>query len=178
MSAKRKVILYIACSLDGYITAPGDNLDFLDMVDSEGEDYGYFRFYKTVDTIIMGRRTFDWVTRVISGLPHPDKKTFIITRTERPAIGKTSFYTGPLKELVESLKHKKGRNIYCDGGAEIVNELLKHNLIDEIILSIIPVILGDGISLFNSDNKQKKLKLKNSQSYSSGLVQVHYEVLK
>lgn len=119
----RKVVLYIAMSLDGYIAKPGDDLSFLSIVQKEGEDYGYAEFEKTVDTVIIGRKTFDWVMKEISRPPHPDKDTYVITRTERPPMGKTRFYTGDIKELVLRLKQEEGKDIYCDGGAEIVREL-------------------------------------------------------
>ncbi len=105
----RKVVLYIASSLDGYIAKPNDDLSFLSLVQSEGEDYGYETFSKAVDTVIMGRKTFEWVWKQISNVPHPNKETYIITRTKRPNIGKTKFYTGNLNDLVIKLKNSEGR---------------------------------------------------------------------
>jgi len=174
MDHERKVILYIAASLDGYIAKPGDDLGFLSMVQKEGEDYGYAEFEKSIDTVIMGRRTFDWVSREISMLPHPGKETYIITRTARPAIGTTKFYTGDLKELVLRLKNDKGGNIFCDGGAGLVHELLKDNLIDEFIISIIPVLVGGGTRLFKDDRTEQRLELISVKPFETGLVQLHY----
>jgi dihydrofolate reductase len=176
MASEGKVILYIAASLDGYIAKPGDDLQFLSLVQAEGEDYGYAEFYKTVDAVIMGRKTFDWVTGEIGGLPHPDKETYIITRTGRPSVGNTRFFTGNLKELVVELKKQRGKNIYCDGGAEIVNALLKEKLIDEIILSVIPVLIGSGTKLFHDGRPEQELELIASRTYASGLSQLHYKV--
>jgi len=87
----RKTILYIACSLDGFIAGPNDNLDFLNAVHTEGEDYGYGEFIKTIDTVIMGRRTYDWVMDKVTEFPHADKKTYIITRQDRPSRGNITF---------------------------------------------------------------------------------------
>jgi dihydrofolate reductase len=162
-------------SLDGYIAGPGDDLDFLSIADAEGEDYGYGEFYKTVDTIIMGRKTFEWVYNKIGATPHPDKLTYVPTRNAKPDIGKTVFYTGNLKELVLRLKKEKGKNIYCDGGAEIVHELLKNKLIDEFIISIVPVLIGGGKKLFKEDQPWQKLKLSSVRNFKSGLVQLHYK---
>jgi dihydrofolate reductase len=170
----RKVILYIAMSVDGYIAKPGDNLDFLNMVQEEGEDYGYYAFEQTVDTVIMGRKTYDWVMKQVPEFPHAQKNAFIITRTPRQDIGKTRFYTGNLKELVSNLKAEQGKNIFVDGGAEIVQELLKEKLIDEFIISIIPVFLGSGTLLFKEGQPEQELKLIRAESFPSGLVQVHY----
>jgi len=80
----RKLILYIACSLDGYIAKPNDDLGFLNRVQKEGEDYGYNDFVSTVDTVIVGRKTYDWVTGQGFEFPHSDKETYIITRQEKP----------------------------------------------------------------------------------------------
>lgn len=171
---QRKVILYIAMSLDGYIAQQDDNLDFLSMVEKEGEDYGYAEFVKTVDAVIIGRRTYDKVISMGFDFPHADKDTYVITRTASPDVGSVKFYAGDLKALVENLKSKQGGNIYCDGGAEIVNELMKNNLIDEIIISIIPVLLGSGIRLFKDGRPEQRLELVSSTGFDSGLTQLHY----
>lgn len=170
----RKLILYIATSLDGYIAKPNDDLSFLSIVQQEGEDYGYADFISAVDTVIMGRKTYNWVLRH-APFPHADKDTYIITRTSRPAVGKTRFYTGNLKELVIGLKSKAGKHIFCDGGAEIVNELLKDELIDEFIISVIPVLVGSGTRLFQDGRPEQKVKLVSVRSYPSGLTQLHYQ---
>jgi dihydrofolate reductase len=171
---KRKLILYIATSLDGYIAAPDDDLGFLSLVAQEGEDYGYSVFIKEIDTVIMGRKTYDWVIKQVKEFPHADKQTFIISTQAHANTGNITFYKGNLKELVLKLKFEKGKHIFCDGGAQLVNALLKECLIDEFIISIIPVLLGGGIRLFNEDFPIQKLELIESKSYKSGLVQLHY----
>lgn len=178
MQNERKVILYIASSLDSYIAKPNDDLSFLSIVEKEGEDYGYDQFIQSVDTVIIGRKTYDWVMKYVPEFVHKDKDSFVITRTTKPSEGKIQFYTGDLKELVIRLKQKEGKNIFVDGGAEIVNELMKHHLIDEIILSIIPVILGEGIKLFKDGIPEEKLILESSKSFDTGLVQLHYRIKK
>src|SRR6476620_11674142 len=100
MITERKVILYIATSLDGYIAKPNDDLSFLSIVQKEDEDYGYADFVKTVDTVIIGRKTYDWVTKQFD-FPHEDKKAYIITRTARPSIDNIQFYIGNLMDLVK-----------------------------------------------------------------------------
>jgi dihydrofolate reductase len=175
---ERKLILYIAMSIDGYIANKNDDLSFLSIVEQEGEDYGYNEFQKTIDTIIIGRKTFDKVISMRFDYPHTDKKVYIITRTPKTEIGTFNYYTGNLKELDIELKRGNGKNIFCDGGAEIVNELLKDNLIDEFYISIIPVILGDGIPLFNPGRPELNLQLISSKSFDKGLVQLHYSQIK
>ncbi|HMQ49671.1 MAG TPA: dihydrofolate reductase family protein [Saprospiraceae bacterium] len=173
----RKVILYIACSLDGYIAQANDDLSFLSIVEQEGEDYGYFEFEKSIDTVILGRKTYDWVMAQVGTFPHADKQSFVITRTERPSIGNTTFYTGNLKALIRQLKSESGKDIFCDGGAEVVNELLKEGLIDVFIISIIPVLLGDGVKLFQDGRPEQRLELVSVKSFEKGLVQLCYKTL-
>jgi dihydrofolate reductase len=174
MVNERKVFLYIAMSIDGYIATKDGDLSFLSIVEQANEDYGYAEFIKTIDTVILGRKTYDKVLSFGIPFPHADKKTFVITRTTKPKEGNITFYSGDLKELVVNLKKEEGKNIFVDGGAEVVNELMKQNLIDEYVLSIIPVFLGDGILLFKNGRPQTKMELVNSKQFEKGLVQLHY----
>lgn len=176
MDTHRKVILYIAMSLDGYIAKPNDDLSFLGIVSQEGEDYGYHDFIQSVDTVIVGRKTYEWVMKQVPQFPHADKNAYIITRTPRPSVGKTHFYTGNLKQLVMRLKNEPGKNIFCDGGAEVVNELLKENLIDELIISIIPILVGDGTRLFFDGRPEQGARLLSTKQFEKGLVQLHYKM--
>lgn len=172
----RKLNLFIATSLDGYIAKPNDDLGFLKLVEKEGEDYGYAQFTSKIDTIIVGRKTFDWVAKEI-GTSHYDngkRDVYVITRTGRPSAGRVKFYTGSLTDLVMHLKIQNGKNIYCDGGAEVINELLKNDLVDELTISVIPVLLGDGVRLFKDGRPEQLLQFKGSQVYETGLVKLHY----
>jgi len=173
----RTLSIYIATSLDGYIAKPNDDLGFLKLVEKEGEDYGYSEFTETIDTIILGRKTYDWVLKEIgtSHYDNGDRNVYVISRTERTAIGKTTFYTGDLTALVQKLKAENGKNIYCDGGAEIINELLKKDLVDEMIISIIPILLGDGTRLFQDGRPEQELEFVKAKTFETGLTQVHYK---
>lgn len=173
----RRLSLFIAISLDGYIAKPNDDLGFLKLVETEGQDYGYEEFVSTIDTIIMGRKTYDYVIREI-GASHYDngeRDVYVITRTERPSVGKTKFYTGNLIELVQSLKRKNGKNIYCDGGAEIINQLLKYDLIDDFFISIIPILVGNGTRLFKDDRPEQTLEFVTAKTFDTGLTQLYYK---
>lgn len=173
---QRKVILYIATSVDGYIAQPDDDLSFLSIVEKEGEDYGYAEFLKTIDTVIIGRKTYDWILDHVPEFHHADKTTYVITRTPRESKDNTHFYTGPLKELIINLKGEAGKDIFCDGGAEIVNALLKDNLIDEFVISIIPILVGSGTKLFNDGRGEQLLELISVKHFEKGLTQLHYKV--
>jgi len=173
----RKLSLFIAMSLDGYIAKPNDDLNFLKLVEKEGEDYGYAEFISQIDTIIIGRRTYDYVVKEI-GASHYDngqREVYVITGTERPQAGRTIFYTGNLTELVDRLKAETGKNIYCDGGAEVINKLLMHDLIDELIISVIPVLLGSGTRLFKDGRPEQTLELMKAKTFETGLMQLQYK---
>ncbi len=172
----RKLSLFIATSLDGYIAQPNDDLSFLKSVEKEGEDYGYASFTDTIDTLIIGRKTYDYVLKEIGSSHYDDgqRDVYVITRTQRPDAGRTTFYTGSLAELVARLKSEDGKNIYCDGGAEIINELLKNDLIDEFIISIVPVLVGNGTRLFKDGRPEQQLELLDTKTFDTGLTQLHY----
>lgn len=174
----RKVILYIATSLDGYIATKNDDLGFLSLVEQEGQDYGYAEFVKTVDTVIVGRKTYDKVISMGYDFPHVDKNCYILTRTPKEDIGSLKFYTGNVKALVERLKSENGKTIFCDGGAETATELIKNDLIDEYIISVIPILLGDGIRLFKDGRPEQQLQLISTKQFEKGLAQLHYQRLK
>lgn len=170
----RKVMLFIAMSLDGFIAKPDGDISFLSAVELEGEDYGYSTFIESVDTVILGRKTYDKVQSMGIVQPYGDRKVIVLTRNVHPKTDQNTYYSGSLPELIFKLKSKKGKYIYCDGGAETIHQLLQHDLIDEMIISIIPILLGDGIRLFGSGFPEKKLQLVKSTAFEKGLVQLHY----
>ncbi len=174
----RKLFVYIATSLDGYIAAPHDNLDFLKQVEKQGEDYGYAAFTSGIDTIILGRKTYDWVSRAI-GSEHYEKgerRVYVITSAEKPSAGNTHFYAGDLAELISGLKSENSeKHIYCDGGAQLIDALLRLDLIDELIISVVPVLLGAGTRLFKDGRAMQALELLSVRHFDTGLVQLHYE---
>ena len=173
----RKISLFIAISLDGYIAKPNNDLSFLKIVEKEGEDYGYAKFTSAIDTLIVGRKNYDYVLKEI-GSSHYDngeRDIYVITRTPKPNKGRVTFYTGDIAELVKKLKSENGKDIYCDGGAEVINELLKLDLIDEYIISIIPILLGNGTRLFKDGRPEQLLELISSKSFDTGLMQLHYK---
>jgi len=176
MPSNRKLILYIAASLDGYIAKPNDDLSFLDAMQQEGEDYGYHDFIASIDTIIVGRKTYDWVMKQVPEYPYQEQDVYVVTRAQKPKQGNIQFYSGELKELVFKLKTQAGKHIFCDGGSEIVNTLLREQLFDELIISVIPVILGDGIRLFQTGLPEQTLALLSAKTFDTGLTQLHYGV--
>ena len=174
---ERKVVLFIAMSLDGYIAREDGDLEWLSVVEDQTEDYGYSNFINTVDTVIMGRKTYEKVLSFGIDFPHKNKTCFVISKTHQGKDENVTFMNGNLFDFIFSLKKMPGKNIYLDGGSELVFEFLKHHLIDEMIISVIPVLLGGGIPLFKKGNVPYSLKLIKSTSFKSGLVQLYYQHL-
>jgi dihydrofolate reductase len=177
MNPYRKIVLFIAMSIDGYIADKKGNIDFLKTMELEGQDYGYSKFIDSIDTVILGRKTYDKVISMGYEYPHQGKDVYIITKSQKPKVGTFQYYSGNIEELILNLKKSPGKNIYCDGGAMIVNLFLQNHWIDEMILSIVPVILGDGIRLFDSHIPLETWELLETKDYNTGLVQLHYQKL-
>ncbi len=175
---ERKVLLYIAMSLDGRIAKSDGDIGFLAAMEQPGEDYGYADFVSSVDTVIWGRKTYDKVLTFGSPIPHSDKRVIVVSRHPYETTGNITFYAGDLKELILNLKAATGKHIYIDGGSELVNALLKEEMIDELYISVIPVLLGEGIPLFKDGFPEARLKLLKAVPYKKGLVQLRYEVLR
>ena len=172
---RRRLVLYIATSLDGFIAREDDDIGWLSVVGSPDEDYGYSDFIKTVDTVIMGRRTYDKVLHLTDDFPHKDRKCYVLSRNREGAEDYITFYKGPIEELVEAIRTEEGKDIFCDGGADVVNQLLAAELIDRFIISVVPIILGGGIRLFGGEDPGCDLKLVRNTTFSSGLVQLWYD---
>ena len=172
----RSVMMFIAMSLDGYIAGPGDDLGFLETVERDGEDYGYQSMLNEVDTVVLGRRTYDQVMRLNAGLAYGDRETYVVSRQASESSGNLHFHQGDPALLVHMLRLKPGGKILVDGGAEVLHDLFWHRQIDECIISIIPVLLGNGVKLFRDDRPRQALKLVQAKTYDSGLVQLHYSI--
>jgi len=175
MMTHRKIAVFIAMSLDGFIAGPNEDMSFLDSVAHDKEDYGYGDFIKQVDTVIIGRKTFDWVTKQTEVFPHRDKTTYVISRSPKQTEPNLEYYSGSLKDLIQMLRQQPGDTIFVDGGASIVNQLISLKAIDELTVSIIPVMLGGGTRLFDKACACD-LKLVNTLTFPSGLVQLSYNI--
>ncbi len=168
-----KVSLYIACSLDGYIARPDGDIEWLSLVEIPGEDYGYQAFYNSVDGLLIGARTFEQILSW-GEWPHGDRATFVFSHHQPPALTDNLYWLSgnPVDELHSRLKDS--HHLWLVGGAELIEQFQRQNAIDEYIISFIPVLLGEGIPLFKPQNQQQVLRLLDSRSYPSGLVQHHY----
>jgi dihydrofolate reductase len=172
-----KVVLYISMSLDGFIATSDDDLSWLSIVQKEGLDYGYAAMQERCDTYLVGRKTYDIVLGLTGG-DFPQASLFdcyVLTSKETVSRDGVQFYSGNIKELIETLKAKGGKDIYCDGGASVVQALMQENLIDEFIISVIPTVLGDGIRLFKGGVPATNIRLLSCEHFETGLVQLSYE---
>ena len=172
---KRKVKVYIAASLDGYIAHSDGDIDWLDSVARSDEDYGYAAFIETIDTVIMGRKTYEKVLSFGGEFSHADRDCYVLSRTERPSEGQIHFYSGSLDNLLDQIRSKPGKDIFIDGGSEAIALFREKGLIDSYTISIIPMLLGEGIPLFKENDKEQPLKLVEATTFDSGLVQLSYE---
>lgn len=169
-------IVYIATSIDGYIAREDGSIDWLmEVPDNENEDYGFSEFMERIDGIVMGRKTFE--TAIGFGQWLYTKPVFVLSRTmdRVPDVvtGKAAIIQGNPGEIIAALREKGFRNLYIDGG-QTIQEFLRQDMIDEIIITRIPVLLGSGIPLFGSIEKDLKFKHVETTTYQNSLVKTRY----
>ena len=168
----RKIVLFVATSIDGFIAGKDGDTDWLY---TDG-DFGYKKFYNSIDTTIMGYNTYYFI-RHFEEFPYPDKRNFVFSRKERMADeNPVEFVFGDVVDFTRKLKEEEGRNIWLIGGSQINSLLLNAGLIDQVILSIHPIALGNGIKLFTDESLAKfHFKLTNHEVFERGLVQLTYD---
>ncbi|AIC15427.1 dihydrofolate reductase family protein [Nitrososphaera viennensis] len=169
---QRKVKLFIAPSLDCYIARSDGSVDWLF---TDG-DYGYAKFYDSIDTVIMGRETYETVLK-LEEHPYKDKKCYVFTRNPGEKYRNVEFVSDVVGVTESLVRSTEGKDIWLEGGGEINSILLDAGLIHEIIVSVHPIILGSGIPMFNNGIKQADMKLVDLVRYDNGLVQMHYQLL-
>jgi dihydrofolate reductase len=175
--SQRKVVLYIAASLDGYIATEDHNLDWLFAVEGDG-DNGYTKFFDTVDTILIGRITYDWIMEHEKGeFPYKGKECYVFSGSKKDDNEYVTYVSDGVVQLIEELKKKDGKTIWLVGGGSLISTFIKEKLIDEIIVTIAPVLVGKGIPLFHSNSFQTPLTLKEINR-ANQFVELRYEVVK
>lgn len=169
--------VFIAVSSDGFIAREDGALDWLDRVALDGEDYGYAAFFGSIDTLVVGRKTWE----VVYGFdPYPWAGKRVVVMTRQPNEAKQGakhdeqFTDDGAAAVVARLAAAGARHIYVDGGA-VIREFLAAGLIDDLTLSVVPVLLGKGIPLFGG-GVERALEHQSTQTWSSGLVQLRYRV--
>lgn len=172
----RKVKLYIAISVDGKIADENGGVDWLDQVPNpEESDYGYTDFTQSIDTTIMGNSTYQQVLSFPVPFPYADYENYVFTRNKNLNEDEhAKFISSDFEEFIGDLKKKKGKDIWLIGGAEIISLIHELSLIDEYLIFVMPVVLGNGISLFSGHPKKADLKLIEAKNYPSGVTLLHY----
>ena len=173
----RNVVLYIAMSLDGYIADARGGVDWLGGQDSGGDTGdSYDKFIRTVDTVVMGWRTYHQIRTELS----PDQwvydnlHSYIITHRSCVSERNITFVAAAPGALIRELKEKKGKDIWICGGGDIVRQLMEDRLIDRYHISVIPTILGKGIPLFSAMEEERKLQLLDCRT-DNGITELVYE---
>jgi dihydrofolate reductase len=175
-----KVSVYIATSLDGFIARKNGDIDWLMAADNteSAEDYGYKEFLDTVDCMVMGRNCMEMVMD-FPDWPYEDKRVVVLSNTlkEVPSKlgGKVELYSGSLTELVKRLENDGCKRLYIDGG-KTIQSFLNDDLITDLTITKIPILLGEGLSLFGNTKQDIKLKHIATTLYPSGFVKSTYEV--
>lgn len=169
LEPSRKIHLFIAMSLDGYIADSKGGVDWLKGQGNDSETIDtYSEFVKNIDTILMGQNTYHQIVTELSPTEwvYRDFKTYVITHTEHLSTEKIHFTSISPVDLLKKLKAEKGKDIWICGGANIIQQLLYEDMIDQYYISIIPTLLGSGIRLFENGKRELKLKLLKTQTYN------------
>jgi dihydrofolate reductase len=182
MDRKRKIIVHIAASADGFIGRSDGSVDWLDR-SMPKDNYGLNAFYKSIDTILWGRKTFDMALGfqkqgILGSAFDTSVKNYVFTHTlpKSAAPVGVEFVNEPIKAFVTCLRKKKGKDIWMMGGAEIIASLLDVGEIDEFVINVIPVVIGEGIPLIAPSRRTVPLRLITSKKFPDGVVTLHYAV--
>ncbi len=183
MPRNRRIIVYIAISADGFIARKDGGIDWLERPRPKG-NYGMGEFYKSIDTILWGRKTYDMaIAYEREGKVHnpfdPRLKHYVFTRTLKSgAPAGVEFVDEPIESFAARLRGTKGKNIWMMGGAGVIGSFLDAGAIDEFMISVIPRMIGEGIPLVEAARRNVVLKLLSSHKFPDGVVRLHYAVEK
>jgi len=176
----RKIIVYIATSADGFIARKDHGIDWLDRPHPKGS-YGMNAFFRSIDTILWGRKTLDVGLKMGGNLQMfgPRVKNYAFSRNppKKPITG-VEFVTEPIAEFVARLRAQPGKDIWMMGGGELIASFLDAGLIDEFSIHVIPVFIGEGIPLIAPAHRTVPLKLLNTKKFPDGVVHLNYQVVR
>jgi dihydrofolate reductase len=179
MTSRRKIIVYIATSADGYIARSDGNVDWLDRPRTSG-DYGMGAFFKTIDTILWGRKTYSLGLEMNGGgmgVYGSNIKNYVFSRRPpKKHAPEVEFVKEPIGEFAKRLRATAGKDIWMMGGGGIIASFLDAGEIDEFIIHVIPTFIGEGIPLIAPKHRDVELKLLSVRDYPDGVVRLHYAV--
>ncbi|CDF80381.1 dihydrofolate reductase [Formosa agariphila KMM 3901] len=174
----KKVKLYIAMSLNGKIAAADGGVDWLEAIPNpDDSDYGYSNFYDSIDTTVQGHATYKEILSWDIEFPYLSKRNYVFTRDETKRDDRNAMFVSknPV-DFMRDLKLKDGKDIWLIGGGQINTLLLNAGLIDEIQVYVMPIILTEGINLFEALPNETGLHLESSKTYASGAVEMLYTI--
>lgn len=172
----KKIILYIAASLDGRIAEPDGGIEWLsEFPITEEMNYGYKKFMASIGTIIMGGRSWRELSNMDAMGEYANKEIYVVSRHDWGKKENLKFITENVTECITALRNEPGKDIWLFGGGELVSMLLATDLVDEMQIAYIPVILGKGVLLFPEQPKESKWELTGSVTYDSGVLAVKYQ---
>jgi dihydrofolate reductase len=169
--------LYIAISIDGYIADENGSVDWLHEIENPNNiDHGYYDFYDSIDTVVMGRKTYADILSFDVDWPYSDSKCYVFSKNNNLEISTpdTELINDLSIDSINMIRANTKKNIWIVGGGKLITEFLKYKQIDEIIISIIPVLLGSGTRLFNKFYEKQNLTLQNVESFDTGIVNLSY----
>lgn len=169
----RKIILGVAITLDGLIEGPNGEYDWCFM----DQDYGMKEFLQSVDAVFYGRKSYELMMNWEGGNPFANKKSYVFSNSWTTTHHNFELVSGDVIERVKALKRDKGKDIWLFGGASLTTFLMNHSLVDELWLSVHPIILGNGKALFTEIIGRTKLELLETKPYNTGLVSLRYRVV-
>jgi dihydrofolate reductase len=174
---RRKIIVHIATSADGYIARPDGDIEWLTSRPAPKGFYGIEAFMRTIDTEIFGRKTYEAALR-LGGRFDTKSRHVVFSRNAPPADAPPSveFVSGPVGPFVSGLRETPGKDVWLMGGGELIASFLDAQAIDEFVISVVPVFIGDGIPLIARRHRQTLLDLRSVERFDDGLVQLHYDV--
>ena len=175
-SGSRKIIVNIATSADGYVARRDGDLEWLTSRPAPKGFYGMGKFMESVDAKVLGRKTYEMSVRLGAKFDHH----YVFSRQPPPALvpAGVEFVHDAIATFAQRLKHEKGKNIWLMGGGDIIASFLDAGAIDEFILSIVPIFLGEGIPLIAPRHRHVPLQLRSVRDFPDGVVQTHYDVKK
>jgi dihydrofolate reductase len=173
----RKIIVHIATSADGFIAGPDDELEWLTSRTKPKGFYGINAFMKSIDTQLLGRKTYE-VGRRLGGTFDPKTRTIVFSRNPPPTDVPpgVEFVQGPIGVFVSRLREQPGKDIWLMGGGELIASFVDEQVIDEFVISVVPVFIGDGIPLIARRPRNVALELQSVERFDDGVAQLHYRV--
>jgi dihydrofolate reductase len=177
MTKRRNVIVHIATSADGYIARPDGDLEWLTSRPKPEGFYGLSAFMRSIDTKLFGRKTYEWSLRM--GATFDSKSRNVVFSRHAPPANAPSgveFVNGAIGPFVRRLREQPGKDIWLMGGGELIASFLDARAIDEFVMSVVPVFIGDGIPLIARRHLNVPLDLQSVERFEDGMVQLHYRV--